>query len=165
MEEFRWGTKFDDDVTVLLLKRNTEKDLVKEWDAILEEIKARENFQNNELKRFEWATKNNINKKVEALRKEKEIKRIIATLEDLYYSWEILQLKQEAVRFIKEWYIDKKINFYLRKAIENENKYKIEQKNQKMQNTYNVLYGLYKKWNYDTVIKELEFLISRDWNI
>jgi len=83
----------------------------------------------------------------------------------LYYSWEILQLKQEAVRFIKEWYIDKKINFYLRKAIENENKYKIEQKNQKMQNTYNVLYGLYKKWNYDTVIKELEFLISRDWNI
>ena len=147
------------------MKRNTEKDLVKEWDAILEEIKARENFQNNELKRFEWATKNNINKKVEALRKEKEIKRIIATLEDLYYSWEILQLKQEAVRFIKEWYIDKKINFYLRKAIENENKYKIEQKNQKMQNTYNVLYGLYKKWNYDTVIKELEFLISRDWNI
>ena len=165
LEKFRWGTKFDDDVTVLLLKRNTEKDLVKEWDAILEEIKARENFQNNELKRFEWATKNNINKKVEALRKEKEIKRIIATLEDLYYSWEILQIKQEAVRFIKEWYIDKKINFYLRKAIENENKYKIEQKNQKMQNTYNVLYGLYKKWNYDTVIKELEFLISRDWNI
>ena len=53
----------------------------------------------------------------------------------------------------------------MRKAIENENKYKIEQKNQKMQNTYNVLYGLYKKWNYDTVIKELEFLISRDWNI
>ena len=136
-----------------------------QWDAILEEIKARENLQNNELKRFEWATKSNINKKVEALKKEKETKRIVATLEDLYYSWEILQLKQEAVRFIKEWYIDKKINFYLRKAIENENKYKIEQKNQKMQNTYNVLYGLYKKWSYDTVIKELEFLISRDWNI
>ena len=165
LEEFRWGTRFDDDATILLLKRNTEKDLVKEWDAILEEIKARENLQNNELKRFEWATKSNINKKVEALKKEKETKRIVATLEDLYYSWEILQLKQEAVRFIKEWYIDKKINFYLRKAIENENKYKIEQKNQKMQNTYNVLYGLYKKWSYDTVIKELEFLISRDWNI
>ena len=165
LEEFSWGTRFDDDATILLLKRNTEKDLVKEWDAILEEIKARENLQNNELKRFEWATKSNINKKVEALKKEKETKRIVATLEDLYYSWEILQLKQEAVRFIKEWYIDKKINFYLRKAIENENKYKIEQKNQKMQNTYNVLYGLYKKWSYDTVIKELEFLISRDWNI
>ena len=165
LEEFRWGTRFDDDATILLLKRNTEKDLVKEWDAILEEIKSRENLQNNELKRFEWATKSNINKKVEALKKEKETKRIVATLEDLYYSWEILQLKQEAVRFIKEWYIDKKINFYLRKAIENENKYKIEQKNQKMQNTYNVLYGLYKKWSYDTVIKELEFLISRDWNI
>ena len=165
LEEFRWGTRFDDDATILLLKRNTEKDLVKEWDAILEEIKARENLQNNELKRFEWATKSNINKKVEALKKEKETKRIVAILEDLYYSWEILQLKQEAVRFIKEWYIDKKINFYLRKAIENENKYKIEQKNQKMQNTYNVLYGLYKKWSYDTVIKELEFLISRDWNI
>ena len=50
-------------------------------------------------------------------------------------------IEQKSVRDI----IDKKINFYLRKAIENENKYKIEQKNQKMQNTYNVLYGLYKK--------------------
>ncbi|RKW23523.1 serine/threonine-protein phosphatase [Candidatus Gracilibacteria bacterium] len=165
LEEFRGGTRFDDDATILLLKRNTEKDLVKEGDAILEEIKARENLQNNELKRFEGATKSNINKKVEALKKEKETKRIVATLEDLYYSGEILQLKQEAVRFIKEGYIDKKINFYLRKAIENENKYKIEQKNQKMQNTYNVLYGLYKKGSYDTVIKELEFLISRDGNI
>ena len=69
------------------MKRNTEKDLVKEWDAILEEIKARENLQNNELKRFEWATKSNINKKVEALKKEKETKRIFEIIVDLYYSW------------------------------------------------------------------------------
>ena len=75
-----------------------------------------------------------------------------------------MQLKQEAIRYIKEWYIDKKINNYLKKALENENKYKIEQKNIKMQNKYNVLIWLYKKWDYDTVIKEVEDIILKDWN-
>lgn len=161
---FRWWSKFDDDATILLLERNKEKDIVKKWDTILDEIKEREKLKNEEVKRLEWERKKDLNKKLEIIRKEKEIKRVISILEELYYSWEILQLKQEAIRFIKEWFIDKKINFYLKKAIENENKYKIEQKNLKMQNKYNVLMWLYKKWDYETVIRELEFLISRDWN-
>ena len=101
---------------------------------------------------------------MEEIRRQKETQRIIKVLWDLYYSWEILQLKQEAIRYIKEWYIDKKINNYLKKALENENKYKIEQKNIKMQNKYNVLVWLYKKWDYDTVIKEVEDIILKDWN-
>ena len=52
----------------------------------------------------------------------------------------------------------------MKKALENENKYKIEQKNIKMQNKYNVLIWLYKKWDYDTVIKEVEDIILKDWN-
>lgn len=161
---FRWGTKFDDDASILMLKRSSERDLVKKWDEILEEIREKEHLKKEELKRLEWETRKNLNKKLEAIRKEKETKRVITILEDLYYSGEILQLKQEAIRYIKEWFIDKKINFFLKKAIENENKYKIEQKNQKMQNKFSVLKWLYDKWDYDTVIKEIEYIILKDWN-
>lgn len=164
LELFRWGTKFDDDASILLLKRDEENDLVSRWDEFLENIIKKENLKKEEFKKLEWESKKAINKAIEKRRKEREVQRVIKILEELYYTWEILQLKQEAIRFIKEWYIHKKINFYLKKAMENENKYKIEQKNQKMQNKYNVLEWLYKKWDYDVVIKELEYIISRDWN-
>ena len=74
-------------------------------------------------------------------------------------------MKQEAIRFIKEWYIDKKINFYLKKAIANEEKYKIKQKEDRVKNKYNVLVELLKKDDLNTVIKEAEDIIWKDWNI
>jgi hypothetical protein len=86
-------------------------------------------------------------------------------LESLYYTWEILKLKQEAIKYIKLGYIHKKNNLYLKKAIDNETKYKVEQKNQKMSSKYLVLTELYKKWDYQTVITEIEEIISQDGNI
>jgi hypothetical protein len=86
-------------------------------------------------------------------------------LENLYYTWEILKLKQESIKYIKAGFIDKKINFYLKKAIDNEKRYKIEQKESKIRNRYNVIEELFKKWDYDTVINEAEDIISKDWNI
>jgi hypothetical protein len=83
--------------------------------------------------------------KIEALRKEKEIKRIVNILKNLYYTGEMLQLKGEATRYIKDGYISEKINYYLKKAIENETAYKIGLKEQKIQARYNVLRELYKK--------------------
>jgi hypothetical protein len=74
-------------------------------------------------------------------------------------------LKQEAIRYIKQWYIHKKINLYLKKAIDNETKYKVDQKNQKMSSKYLVLTELYKKWDYQTVVNEIEEIISQDGNI
>ena len=161
---FKWWTKFLDDASILLLKREKERDLIKKWDILLKEIAEKEKLKKEEIKKLEWESRKEINKKLEEIRRQKETQRIIKVLWDLYYSWEILQLKQEAIRYIKEWYIDKKINNYLKKALENENKYKIEQKNIKMQNKYNVLMWLYKKWDYDTVIKEVEDIILKDWN-
>ena len=161
---FKWWTKFLDDASILLLKREKERDLIKIWDILLKEIAEKEKLKKEEIKKLEWESRKEINKKLEEIRRQKETQRIIKVLWDLYYSWEILQLKQEAIRYIKEWYIDKKINNYLKKALENENKYKIEQKNIKMQNKYNVLIWLYKKWDYDTVIKEVEDIILKDWN-
>lgn len=156
---------FWDDATLIILRRDSTKDIVSEEDKYLEDLKAKEWLDNKEVKKLKWKTKKEIEKELEEIRKAKEIKRILKVLENLYYTWEVLKLKEEAIRFIKKWYIHKKINFYLRKAIENEKKYKIEQKNQKMQNKYNVLKELYKKWDYTTVINEVEEIIAKDGNI
>lgn len=162
---FRWGTDFEDDATLVLFKRDATKDLINEEDQYLKEIKANEWLAWKDLKKLKWKTKIEIEKELEKIRREKETTRIIKSLENLYYTWEILKLKEESIRFIKEWYIDKKINYYLRKAIDNEKKYKIEQKNKKMIIKYNILTELYKKWDYATVIRETEDIIAKDWNI
>jgi len=41
--------------------------------------------------------------------------------------------------------VDKKINYFLKKALSNEAKYKISQKQQKIESKYNVLEELFKK--------------------
>ena len=147
------------------MKRDSTKDIVNEKDLFIEDLKVKEKLDKTDLKRLKWKTKEEIEQELEVIRRKKETKRLVKTLENLYYTWEILKLKEEATRFIKDWYIDPKINFYLRKAIENEKAYRVEQKNQKMEIKYNILMELYKKWDYSAVIKEVEEIISKDWNI
>ncbi len=167
IKEFKGGsTSFLDDTTILLFQRNTQKDIVvDEHDSYLQNIKKDQHLNAKEVKKLTWKSKSEIEKELEKIKKLKETKNIIRSLETLYYTWEMLKLKQEAIRYIKVGYIDKKINLYLKKAIANEGKYKIEQKEIKMRNKYNVLKELEKKWDYDTVIEELEDIITKDGNI
>jgi len=162
---FKWWTNFDDDATLLLIKRNSNKDIQEEDNEYLKELTLEKWLNIKQAKILSWKTKNEIEVELEKIQKEKELKNIIKSLDNLYYTWEILKLKQEAIRFIKKWYIDKKINKYLRKAIANETKYKINKKNQKIISKYNVLTELYKKWDFNTVIQETENIIAKDWNI
>ncbi len=165
LKEFRWWTNFDDDVSLLILKREIRKDIVDESSEYLQELKSKEWLKTSDIKKLRWKTIEDIDKELEILKKKKETDRIIKNLEWLFYTWEILKLKQEAIRYIREWFIDKKINFYLKKAIENEKSYKVDQKNQKVINKYSILEELLKKWDFDTVISEIEEVISKDGNI
>lgn len=162
---YKWGTSFSDDTTVLIFRRNLEKDVLQWSSEELERIKAKEWLSNKEAKRLEWKTKSDIEAELINIKKEKQTENIIVLLKWLYYTGEFLKLKQEATRYIKEWYIHKKINFYLKKAIENEDIYKIKQKNTKMENKYNVLLELFKKKDFNTVIQECNEIIAKDWNI
>ena len=162
---FRWGSSFLDDASILILKRNQNKDIQDHGSQYLVDVSMREGLKKGDVKKLEWKTKEEIRLEIENIKKEKETKRIIKSLENLYYTWEVLKLKQEAIRFIREWFIHKKINFYLKKALVNEKKYKIEQKNIKLKNKYNVLEQLEKKGDYDTVIKEIEDVITKDGNL
>lgn len=162
---FRWWSQFDDDLTLVLLKREADNDLVKEWDKYIEKMRLKEWLNEKEVRKLKWKTKKEVLREMEAIRKKKETKSIVLSLQNLYYTWEMLKLKEDATRYIKEGYVDKKINFYLKKAMENEMKYKINLKNQKMQAKFNVLNELYKKWDYETVIKEIQEVVAKDWNI
>lgn len=162
---FKSGTSFLDDTTMLILRRNEEKDIVTGESVELREISEKEWLSRTQTKRLEGKNKEELEEELEKIRKEKEIENIIKILEWYYLTGEILKLKQEATRFIKEGYIHKKINYYLKKAIVKENKYRIDQKNTKIQNKYNVLLELYKKNDYRTVIQEINEIIAKDWNI
>lgn len=165
VKEFRGGSNFDDDASALIVKRNINKDVVDEDSEYLQELSNKEWLKRSQIKKLEWKNKEQIEKELAVIRKEKETERIVKILESLYYTWEILKLKQEAIRYIKDGYIHKKINFFLRKAIDNEKQYKIEQKEQKIKNKYTVLKELLKKWDYKTVIQEIEEIISKDGNV
>lgn len=168
MEEvkiFRWWAKFDDDVTIVLLRRNETKDIVTKQDTYLDDIAKKEGLWKLQLRKFVWKTKEEVEKELEKIRKEKELESIVKVLENLYYTWEILKLKQEAVRFIKAGFIHKKINFYLKQAIAKENTYKIDQKNKKVVAKYRLLQELLKKWDYETVVKECSEIIAKWWNV
>lgn len=165
LKDFKLWTNFVDDTTILLIKRDKNRDIVKKGDEYLKNLEWVEGITKKEIKNFEWKSKNQINEEIEQYKNKKEMKNILLSLDNLYYTWEILKLKQEAIRYIKSWFVDKKINYYLKKAINNESKYRISQKQQKIENKYNVLNQLLKKWDFNTVIKECEDVIIKDGNI
>ncbi len=162
---YRWGSSFLDDTTVLMFRRNSEKDLLNAWSEEIEEIKAKEGLNSKQVKRLEGKTKEQLEEELKEIKKEKQTDIIINTLKSLYYTWEFLKLKQEATRYIKDWFIHKKINYYLKKAIDNEEAYKINQRNTKLENKYNVLLELFKKKDFNTVIQECNEIIAKDGNI
>lgn len=160
-----WNTNFDDDASILILKRNSSRDIIDRQSQFLKDLSIKEWLSRKNIRELEWKTKEEVEKEMEKIKKEKQIKLIISNLEKLLITWEILKLKQEAIRHIKNWFIHEKINWYLKKAIANERKYKIDLKEQKMISKYKVLSELLKKWDYMTVIHECNDVISSDWNI
>jgi hypothetical protein len=91
-----------------------------EDDVYLEKVKKSSQLNAKDIKKLKGKTKSEIEKELEKIKKLKETKNIIRNLETLYYTGEMLKLKQEAIRYIKLGYVDRKINFYLKKAIANE---------------------------------------------
>ncbi|NDK09902.1 SpoIIE family protein phosphatase [Candidatus Gracilibacteria bacterium] len=162
---YRGGSNFLDDTTILMFRRNSDKDLLNAGSDEIEKIKAKEGLSNKEVKRLEGKTKDQLEEELKEIKKDKQTLMIINTLKGLYYTGEFLKLKQEATRYIREGFIHKKINYYLKKAIDNEEEYKISQRNTKLENKYNVLLELFKKKDFNTVIQECNEIISKDGNI
>ncbi|NDK08049.1 SpoIIE family protein phosphatase, partial [Candidatus Gracilibacteria bacterium] len=166
IKDYRGGSvNFFDDATIFILKRNSQKDVIDKKSMYLKDLSMREGLSKKNVRELEGKTKEEIEKELEKIRKQKQLNLIISNLEKLYITGEVLKLKQEAIRYIKEGFIHKKINRYLKKAITNERQYKIDLKDQKMKSRYIVLKELLKKGDYYTVIKETQEIIASDGNI
>jgi len=163
LKTFTWKSNFDDDVTLILLKKSSKKDILSEneiWNMIKDIwlpmwVKVQ----------LKWKSREEINEKIIEIKKQRELKSILVQLDTLYKTWELLKLKEESIRFIKLWYIHKKINFYLKKALDWEFQYKIRKKNEKLMSKYKLLEWLYDRWDYKVVLKEASDVILKNWNI
>jgi len=98
-------------------------------------------------------------------RKERELDSILKNLKNTFKSWDIIVLKKECQRYIKEWFIHKDIVKYLSYSIDNEAWVKINQQNMRLQNKYETLEKLLKNWQYKTVLEECSAIILNDWKI
>jgi hypothetical protein len=152
-------------MSMMILWRSKEKDIIEDKKDLVKELNLDWAPSKEELRKIKGKTKIEIEEELKEIEKERKLKNILKNLDSLYYTGEILKLKQEAIRYIKDWFIDKKINDYLKKAIAKEQSYKVKLKQERMENKYNILKQLLKKWDYETVIKEVENIIAKDWNI
>jgi serine phosphatase RsbU (regulator of sigma subunit) len=84
---FRGGAKFDDDSTIVLLQRNISKDIIRQEDSFLKDIASKEGLGRLALKKLAGKSREEVEKELEKIRKEKEVTNIVKTLETLYYTW------------------------------------------------------------------------------
>lgn len=165
IKTFKWWSQFLDDLSIMLLKKDKSTEILDDTSSYKKELQKKEKLTSSDMRKLRWHTVLELNHEIKNLKKDKEMKMILKKLDNLYVTWEVLKLKQQSIKYIKEWFIDKKINKYLKTAINNEKKYKLDQKNQKITNKYNVLEELFSKWEFDAVISEIEEVITNDWNI
>jgi len=155
---------FWDDVSVILIKKDKDK-IILDDNKELDNIILKEKIDFKYKKKLKNKNIDELKFEIEKIRKQEALKWILKNLDILYKTWELLKVKQDCIKYIKNWFIDKRINFYLKKSIENETKVKIILKDKKTQDKYNILLRLYKNWEYETVINESYNMINKDWNI
>lgn len=157
-------TRFYDDVTIIIIKRDVKKDSLNE-DKIIADILKTENISKKYIKVLKWKSKDQIESFLKLKRKERELTSILKNLKSIYKTWDLLALKKETQRYIREWFIHKDIVKYLQYSIENESFVKIEQQNLRLQNKYDTLVKLLKAWQYNTVLEEASNIIMNEWKI
>lgn len=154
-----------DDISLFILQRNKNKDVIKAEEEIEEIKKELEISDKKDNKFFKNKSKQQI---IEDLKKEKynsNLKVRLNRLDKLYRIWEFIKLKQEVNLYIKEWYIHPKMEFYLKKAIDNEHIVWLKKIDEKLQKRYDILVSLYKKWEYELVVKDIIDILYRNWKI
>lgn len=90
-----------------------------------------------------------------------ELRRRLAYLDRLYQMGEFLKLKQKIQENVREGYVDEKMNKYLKKILEKEDRLKVSKLEEKIRHKYNTLKELHKKGENEIVIREIVEIITR----
>ena len=146
---------FEDDVSFFIFARNTGKDLISnkvELESILKEM----DIKKSEAKTIDFnnKTKQQVIDTLKKERYERELKIRLDRLSRLYNMAEFIKLKQEVYLYFREGYVHDKMRYYLEKAIDNEQKVIMRKQDEKLTRKYDILKELYKKGEFELVIKE-----------
>jgi len=161
--DFKWNQTFDDDVTLIVFVRDKNKDLISN-KAELEKILQESNVKKTNMQ-IKNTTKQEVIDKIKKEKYDRELKIRLQRLDRLHKVWEYIKLKQDVLIYYKEWFVHDKMKYYLEKAIWNEQKVIAKKQEDKLQKKYQVLLDLYKKWEYNIVIKEAIDVIFKNWKI
>ncbi len=110
-------------------------------------------------------TKQQIMEALKRERHERELKIRLTRLDRLYKMAEFTKLKQEIYLYFREGYVHDRMRFYLEKALENEHKFIMKKQDEKLKRRYEVLQELYKKGEYEIVIKETIDILFKNGKI
>ncbi|MDD5213561.1 MAG: PP2C family protein-serine/threonine phosphatase [Candidatus Gracilibacteria bacterium] len=157
-------TKFLDDLTIIVIKRDSKKESLNE-EKIIENILATEHVSKKFVKKLKGQSREQIETFLKAKRKERELSSILKNLRAIFKTGDLVSLKKESQRYIKEGFIHKDIVKYLSYSIENEVFAKIEQQNMRLQNKYETLLKLLKSGRHETVLEEASNIIMSEGKI
>ena len=164
--EFRGTVSFEDDVSFFIFSRNTAKDLIAnkaELETILKEL----DIKKTGTKEIDFTnkTKQQVIETLKKERHERELKIRLDRLDRLYKMAEFTKLKQEVYLYFREGYIHDQMRFYLEKALENEHKSIMKKQDEKLKRKHELLEDLYKKGEYELVIKETIDILFKNGKI
>ncbi|MDD2566320.1 MAG: PP2C family protein-serine/threonine phosphatase [Candidatus Gracilibacteria bacterium] len=165
VEEFKGINEFDDDVSFFIYTRNFSKDLIankNELEAILKETNSKKSIKDISFKK---RTKEDIMEELKKEKQDRELKIRLERLDRLAKIGEYIKLKQEVLVCYKEGYVHSKMKYYLEKAIANEQKVIVKKMEEKLQKKYDTLTELYKKGEYEIIIKEAMDVIFKNGKI
>jgi hypothetical protein len=155
VDEFRGKMPFEDDVSFFIFSRNFKKDIVSNKEELANLMKEMDikkvgkkdiDFMNK--------TKQQIIDTMKQERHERELKIRLDRLDRLYQMAEFTKIKQEVYLYFREGYVHERMRFYLEKALENEHKSIIKKQDEKLKRKYELLQELYRKGEYELVMKE-----------
>jgi len=155
IDEFRGKLPFEDDVSFFIFSRNFKKDLVSSKEELANLMKEMD-IKKVGKKDIDFInkTKQQIIDTMKQERHERELKIRLDRLNRLYQMAEFTKIKQEVYLYFREGYIHEKMRFYLEKALENEHKSIIRKQDEKLKRKYEMLQELYRKGEYELVMKE-----------
>ncbi|EKD30239.1 MAG: serine phosphatase [uncultured bacterium (gcode 4)] len=165
VNDFRATVPFQDDVSMFIFTRNTGKDLITnkaELQSLLKEMDVKKDVKDVNFKN---KTRQQVIDDLKKERHARDLKIRLERLDRLYKMAEFTKLKQEVYLYFREWYVHDKMKFYLEKALENEQKAIIKKQDERLARKHSTLSDLYKKWEYELVVKEVIDVLFKNGKI
>lgn len=166
VRKFLDGSHFLDDVSLYFFERNTRRDIVQDatvFDQILKELEAY-NLKSAKKIEFKGKTQEEITEIIKKKKHEEELKIRISKATELLQLGEYTQLKRSVFESYRAGFTHPKFASFLKEVVKNEENALQRRNEVKMREKYKTLQDLYKKGEYEYVIRECIEVISRNGN-